>query len=92
MRLGMVCIYAADRPVPAFGLIRRVTRSRIDCTARKGVHVERDQPVVDPGDAKPDNPNEAENDEGLDEDDLTDAASFPASDPPSWASGNGKSS
>ena len=26
-------------------------------------------------------------DEGLDEIDLTDAASFPASDPPAWASG-----
>jgi hypothetical protein len=43
--------------------------------------VERDKDVVDPGD---------DNNEGLDEDDLTDAASFPASDPPSWASGNGK--
>jgi hypothetical protein len=42
---------------------------------------------------KPDQPNDPENDDGLDEDDLTDAASFPASDPPSWAAGgNGKQS
>ncbi len=42
---------------------------------------------------KQDNASDAENDDGLTEDDLTDAASFPASDPPSWAAGgNGKES
>ena len=69
--------YAADRLVPAFGLIRRVTLRTMDRTT----HASKPEPrEADEGDAP------EPSDEGLDELDLTDAASFPASDPPAWAS------
>ncbi len=73
----MVCRYAADRLVPAFGLIRRVTLRIVD----RDPHVPKRAPR-DADDADAPEPS----DEGLDELDLTDAASFPASDPPAWAS------
>ena len=69
--------YAADRLVPAFGLIRRVTLRTMERTT----HASKSEPrEADQGDAP------EPSDEGLDELDLTDAASFPASDPPAWAS------
>ena len=69
--------YAADRLVPAFGLIRRVTLR----------HMERDTNASKSPSREPDDADAAEpSDAGLDELDLTDAASFPASDPPAWAS------
>ena len=80
---GMFCRYAADRLVPAFGLIRRVTRSGYTERGSGRAHMDRD-PVTAPANAERRELHEP-NDDGLDEIDLTDAASFPASDPPAWA-------